>query len=184
MTTFGCFGDALGSAVGLRTVSQILLDGANGVGQAQRSCSTLEPSAVLAWVVAFLLVIAWRHASWRTPRGRVVALAILACSYIPGWFHTLVIRADRPSAQRSLAREVASSRAVYVSAMQTALATTPPSACFVPVFLGSCINPSGIYLGAARDLWPRFQCVGGEASVVTIEVSACGPTDARTHVVP
>lgn len=184
MTPFGCFGDAAGSAVRLSTVWAILLDGANGVSQAPRLCTTLEPSAWLACVLAVAAVIAVRMVGAQRAGSMLIVLLLLAVSYVPGWTHLLLFRADRPGAQRVMSRDITATRAAYISAMKTALAAAPTSACFVPSFVGSCVEPSGLFLGAARDLRPRWQCVGGELARVSIEISDCSPTNVRVRVVP
>jgi hypothetical protein len=115
-------------------------------------------------------------------QGAATACALLALSYVPGWTHVLAIRADRPGAQQVMSREVKAVRAAYVSAMQAVLASVPPSACYAPAFLDTCIDPSGIFLGAARDLWPRVHCLGNESDTVTVEISGCGPAGVGARV--
>lgn len=184
MNPFGCFGDAAGSAVRLGTLWQILLDGANGVTQAPRLCATLEPSALGAALVTLAAVAAAATFGRRRTAVTTVMVALLALSYVPGWIHLLRLRADRPAVQRALSREVTATRASYVSAMKVALAATPATTCFAPSFVGTCIDPSGIYLGAARDLWPRWQCLGGETARVTIEVSGCSAVGVEARALP
>ena len=184
MTPFACLGDAVGSAVRLGSLWQILLDGANGVSQAVRICQALEPSALIACLVTLIAVGLVRQTGWGAPRGKVIALTILAASFVPGWIHVLGFRADRPSRQAWMTREIQSIRANYVTAMRGALTATPQTTCFVPDFVGPCSEPSGIYLGAAGDLWPWFRCVGGEPNVVIVEVSECSPVNVHARLLP
>jgi hypothetical protein len=180
-----CFADALGRTVALSTLAQVLLDGANGVAQAQRLCTALDPRLLAASLAAVVVLLALLVGAVRRDSRRwLAALAIVAASYAPGWIHALALRADRPAAQRVLTGEVAAARTTYTNAMRSALASTPAVTCFVPEFRDTCVAFSGIYLAADVDLWPRRRCIGGEPSVVTVAVSACSPTRAEARIIP
>jgi hypothetical protein len=185
VNAFGCFGDAIGSAVGLSTIPQILLDGANGVSQAPRLCATLEPGLVTAFAAMLVAaMVGWRAAGWPHPRLRMVVVAILIASYAPGWIHTLVLRADRPAAQNILTRDVAAARVSYERVMRDVLATTPATTCFGLSVDSSCAPFGGIDMGAAENLLPHRRCVGGETSAVSVEVSACSSSGVRARIGP
>ena len=180
-----CFADPLGRGVALSTLAQVLLDGANGVAQAQRLCTSLDPQLVAASAAALVVLLAFLvRAVRRGSRWWLAAIATVVASYTPGWIHALALRADRPAAQAVLTDDVAAARTTYTNAMRSALASTPPATCFVPEFRDTCVEFSGIYLPAAADLWPRHRCIGGESSAVTVAVSACSPTRAEARIIP